>query len=92
VYDIFSATDEEFDLIFPAGQDVAFIDEIYQSGRADALDEAFTQIWRRRIRKIDVSGIHGVIFYELAEKKIYYPTRRDEEAINPDGTFLRSRA
>jgi hypothetical protein len=27
VYDIFAATDEEFSLIFPRGQDVAFIDE-----------------------------------------------------------------
>ena len=26
VYDIFSATEEEFALIFPPGQDVAFID------------------------------------------------------------------
>ncbi len=28
VYDIFAATEEEFDLIFPSGQDVAFIDEV----------------------------------------------------------------
>ena len=33
VYDIFSATDEEFALIFPNGQDIAFIDEVY--GRGD---------------------------------------------------------
>lgn len=70
VYDIFSATDEEFDLIFPSGQDVAFIDEIYQSGDPDELDEAFKRIWRRRIRKVDAQGIHGIIFYELEEKKI----------------------
>ncbi|MFM0616019.1 hypothetical protein PQR37_18285 [Paraburkholderia nemoris] len=92
VYDIFSATDEEFDLIFPSGQDVAFIDEIYQSGDPDELDEAFKRIWRRRIRKVDAQGIHGIIFYELEEKKNFYPTRKDEEAINPDGTFLRSQS
>lgn len=90
VYDIFSATDEEFDLIFPSGQDVAFIDEIYESGDSDELDEAFGRIWRRRTRKVDAQGIHGIIFYELEEKKNFYPTRKDEEAINPDGTFLRS--
>jgi hypothetical protein len=28
VYDIFAATDEEFALIFPPGEDVAFIDEL----------------------------------------------------------------
>jgi hypothetical protein len=92
VYDIFSATEEEFNLIFPSGHDVAFIDEIYQLGDPDELDEAFKRIWRRRIRKADAQGLHGIIFYELDEKKNFYPTRKDEEAINPDGTFLRSQS
>ena len=34
-------------------------------------------------------GIHGLLFYELDNKMQYYPTRKDEEAINPDGTLLR---
>jgi len=89
VYDIFSATDEEFALLFPEGKDIAFIDEIYTNGDAKLLDKIFTKIWRRRIRKIDAQGIHGIIFYELEEKKVYYPTRRDEDAINPDGSKLR---
>jgi hypothetical protein len=39
--------------------------------------------------KKDAMGIHGALFYELAEKYAYYPTRRDEEAVNPDGSRLR---
>ncbi len=35
VYDIFAATDEEFSLIFPAGTDVAFIDEVTSTLRRD---------------------------------------------------------
>ncbi|WP_374088812.1 hypothetical protein [Methylomicrobium lacus] len=89
VYDIFAATEEEFALIFPEGQDVAFIDEVITHGSERELDEAFTRIWKRRIPKRDAMGIHGILFYELAPKKQYYPTRRDEEAINPDGTRLR---
>jgi hypothetical protein len=89
VYDIFSATDEEFALIFPAGQDVAFIDEVMARGAEKRLDEVFTRIWQRRVPKRDAMGIHGLLFYELEHKKRYYPTRRDEEAINPDGTALR---
>jgi hypothetical protein len=89
VYDIFSVTDDEFDLIFPAGQDVAFIDEVYERGDDATLDAAFIQIWTRRIAKREVRGIHGILFYGLEEKKIYYPTRFDEEAINPDGGRLR---
>ena len=89
VYDIFAATEDEFALIFPSGQDIAFIDEVVARGDPAALDTAFSNIWRRRVPKINVSGIHGVLFYELEHKKVYYPTRRDEEAVNPDGTRLR---
>jgi hypothetical protein len=44
VYDIFSATDEEFALIFEAGTDVAFIDEVYDRGDSSSLDAAFNRI------------------------------------------------
>jgi hypothetical protein len=91
VYDIFAVTDAEFRLIFPAGTDVAFIDDVLRTnkGRKKPLAAAFNRIWKRRIPKRDVVGIHGTLFYELAHKKVYYASRRDEEAINPDGTRLR---
>jgi hypothetical protein len=89
VYDIFQATEEEFSLIFPSGEDVAFIDEVYQRGPGKELAVAFERIWKRRIRKRDAMGIHGLLFFELDVKMKYYPTRRDEEAINPNGSLLR---
>jgi len=89
VYDIFAATEEEFALVFPEGTDIAFIGEVYEKGDTDALDVAFTNIWKRPVRKSEVQGIHGILFYELDEKKVYYPTRRDAEAVNPDGSKLR---
>ena len=89
VYDIFAATDEEFALIFPSGRDIPFIDEVLARGNTPALDNALNNIWRRRIPKINVTGIHGLLFYENEHKKAYYPTRRDDEAINPNGTRLR---
>lgn len=52
VYDIFSATDEEFALIFPMGTDIAFIDEVYVREDAKLLDAAFANIWKRRIKKL----------------------------------------
>lgn len=89
VYDIFAATDEEFCLIFPPGQDIAFIEEVSAQGNKQALEAAFKNIWKRRIAKSNVQGIHGTLFYELSEKKVFYPTRRDEEAQNPNGSRLR---
>jgi hypothetical protein len=85
VYDIFAATDEEFSLIFPANQDVAFIDEVMSRGPEKDLNEAFARIWGRRVPKREAMGIHGLLFYELENKKQYYPTRNDEA----DGTRLR---
>lgn len=89
VYDIFSATEDEFFLIFPKGEDVAFIDEVYARESAEALDCTFANLWTRRVPKDQVQGIHGLLFYELDKKKPYYPTRKDEEAVNPDGSPLR---
>jgi hypothetical protein len=90
VYDIFAATEDEYSLIFPTGQDIAFIDEVIARGPEDALNAAFSSIWQRRVPKAKVVGIHGVLFYELEYKKKYYATRRDEEAANPDGSRLRA--
>jgi hypothetical protein len=75
--------------VFPTGTDVAFIDEVYASGDSEVLDQAFKNIWQRRVKKSEVNGIHGIVFYELERKKTYYPTRRDEEAVNVDGSRLR---
>ncbi len=89
VYDIFAATEDEFWTIFHSGQDVAFIEDVYAAGDASVLNAAFENIWKRRIAKASALGIHGTLFYELQEKKVYYPTLKDEEAINPDGSRLR---
>jgi hypothetical protein len=89
VYDIFCATEDEFSLIFPEGQDVAFIEEVMARGPSAELDSAFNNIWKRRLAKRDAMGIHGLLFYEMEHKKTYYPTRRDEEAVHPDGSRLR---
>ena len=46
------ATDEEFALIFPDGQDIAFIDEVYERGVDEAaLNSAFEALWMRRVVK-----------------------------------------
>ena len=86
VYDIFQASDEDFLQVFGKSADVAFAEDF--EGRED-LRPVFERLWKRRIPKLQVQGIHGIYFVGLEHKKVYYPTRRDEEAINPDGTQLR---
>ncbi|MBC7368843.1 MAG: hypothetical protein H7343_18865 [Undibacterium sp.] len=91
VFDIFAATEAEFKIIFGQGEDVAFIEDVIKKHRAEKrkLQAALARIWTRRIAKRDAMGVHDLLFYELLEKKVFYPTLRDEEAVNPDGTRLR---
>lgn len=89
VYDIFAATADQFALIFPAETDIAFIDEVYEHGNSELLDAAFNEIWKRPVKKPHANGIHGIIFYGLDHKKKYYPSRKDDEAVNPNGSLLR---
>lgn len=90
VYDIFSATDDEFALIFPPGTDIAFIDEVFAREDESRLLQAFNEIWKRRKPKKEALGIHGVLFYGNEDKKEFYPDRTDEGARNPDGSRLRA--
>ena len=91
VYDIFQATQQEFDVIFPNGTDIAFIDEVMATNEMAKADlvETLNRIWTRPITKKDANGIHGILFYELENKKQYYPERIDSLARNPNGTKLR---
>ena len=86
VYDIFAASDETFGLIFKEGTDIAFAEDLPNT---DAVRRATADLWRNRVPKARVNGIHGILFYQLCQKRQYYPTLRDEEATNPDGTRLR---
>ena len=51
--------------------------------------EALKRTWPNRIAKREAVGIHGIVFYQLYAKHKYYPTLRDEEAVNPGGSALR---
>lgn len=89
VYDIFAIDEEGFALIFPEGQDVAFIDEVEARHPFELLGPVFERLWRQRVPKREANGIHGLLFFELEEKKPFYPDRTDENAINPNGSRLR---
>ena len=89
VYDVFSVSDDDVALIFPGGTDIAFIEDVERRTDADAVFEALKRSWPHRIPKREAMGIHGIVFYALYVKRKYYPTLRDEEAVNPDGSRLR---
>jgi hypothetical protein len=88
-YAIYSVTDDEFALIFPAeGQNIEFIEDLVERLGEDMADRVFEHVWDRRVDKLDVVGIHGTLFYELLSKKEFYPTKNDRTMI---GSSFRSR-
>jgi hypothetical protein len=79
-YDIFAVTDDEYKILFPdPGQDIEFIEDAIDRAGECKLGAIMKNVWARRIKKTDVNGIHGTIFYELLWKKRYYPNKKDDD-------------
>ena len=90
VYDIFAFPDDVFALVFSAGTDIAFVEDLQKRADAERVFRGLESAWANRLPKEHVNGIHGTLFYGLAHKRKYYPTLRDAEASNPDGSHLRA--
>ncbi len=78
-YSIFSIDDADFCKIFPDDQDVEFSkDFIVRVGESES-QRIYKKLWENIINKKDVSGIHGTLFFNLDNRKVYYPTKRESE-------------
>lgn len=78
-YDIFSISDEGFLKIFPNGQDIEFSEDLFERLGDDAAGNLLDPVWKSRLDKKEVKGIHGTLFYGLQNKKQYYPNKRDDD-------------
>lgn len=80
-YDIFAASEDDFALIFPDGQDVEFIEDFFARVGKEIAGRVSERLWTARVDKKSAIGIHGTLFYQLRLKKKYYPTKREAEMI-----------
>jgi len=79
-YAIFSMSEDEFKIAFPGDrQNVEFIEDLVDRMGDDGVASLFKSVWRREVKKSDVIGIHGTIFFQLYWKKKFYPTKNDQE-------------
>lgn len=86
-YDIYSISDEGFLQVFPNGQDVEFSDDLYSRLGEEKANAVLAPVWKNRIDKKNVSGIHGTLFYQLEFKKRYYPNKRESDLDLPFRSF-----
>jgi hypothetical protein len=81
-YAIFAMTEDEFSVVFPGDrQNVEFIEDLVDRIGDDGVAALLKPVWRRKVEKADVIGIHGTIFYQLYWKKKFYPTKNDQEMV-----------
>lgn len=80
-YSIFGATKKEFELIFPDAQDIEFIEDFIERVGDSVAGKVTEAMWKRPVNKKNAQGIHGTLFYQLIEKKRYYPTKKESEMV-----------
>jgi hypothetical protein len=93
-YPIYSIEEEYFDLIFPNGQDIEFIEDFWARIKKTETkeerkrwDKVFEDMWKNRVDKKLVRGIHGTLFYGERDagttkgKRQFYPTKKEKEAV-----------
>jgi hypothetical protein len=83
-YSICLVDDADFALIFPeVGQDVEFVEDLVERVGKVMAGKIVRRSTTRRIHKQRAMGIDGTLFFELLEKKPYYPTKRDSDIADP---------
>jgi hypothetical protein len=90
-YDIYAVSDDVFGLIFPEkGQDIEFSEDAFARLGDDVATPLFASIWKGKISRRSVNGIHGTLFFGLAHKHEFYPSKRETDLDNlhfRDGRF-----
>jgi len=80
-YDIFSIEEPLFKVIFPAGKDIEFAEDFQKRVGGRKANEILSQLWKNKVDKKKVVGIHGTIFFQLQFKKDFYPTKKESEMV-----------
>ncbi|MEP6564384.1 MAG: hypothetical protein ABJB10_04550 [Mesorhizobium sp.] len=76
-YNIYAIPDEDFELIFPNGQDIEFIEDFVKRVGRKRAGIVIGTLNKGLKKKTEINGIHGTLFYELKQqKKRYYPNKK----------------
>lgn len=85
-YSIYEVIESDFRQLFEGDTDIEFIEEVAERLGEEQLTEISHRLWQRPVNKKSVCGIHGTLFYGLAEqKRRYYPTKKESEMVTMFG-------
>ena len=79
-YSVFQMTAEEFRQVFPApGQDLEFAEDLFDRLGDEAAEALLGSVWARPVRKADIVGLHGTLYYGFADRRHHYPESKCEQ-------------
>ena len=79
-YDLFEIDEDSFYIIFPVeGQDVEFADDFFARVGERRATDVLNELWKSRLNKKSVHGIHATLFFGLEKKKVFYPTKKESD-------------
>jgi len=84
-FSVYQISEECFHSIFPGErQNIEFIDDLILRLGEQRAGEILTPVWKNRVEKEDIIGLHGTLFFEMKFKKKYYPNKRESDLDDPD--------
>ncbi len=83
-FSIFQMTDEEFAQVFPGdGQDMEFVEDLCRHLGDDAVGKMLAPVCQRHVRKVDIHGLHGTLFYQFDKQRQFFPASKRERDWDP---------
>jgi hypothetical protein len=85
LFDIYQVDADDFFRLFPSNdQEIEFSEDFFER-EGDHAQEIWNRLWKQRLDKNKVVGIHATLFCGMLERKPYFPTKRwDESVVFPD--------
>jgi hypothetical protein len=84
-FSVYSVSEEIFSLVFlEPGQDVEFVEDLVKRLGERQAGELVMKATIRRSEKVTLNGLHGTLFFQLPERKKWYPNKRETDLDHPD--------
>lgn len=79
-FSIYQIDDFGFSQIFPEeGQDVEFVEDFFARVGEQRAAEILSLVWKRRMEKSEIMGLHGTLFYGLEDRRDMYPNKQESD-------------
>lgn len=83
-FSIFAMSDNDFDVLFPDGNDIEFVKDLQKRLGEKTATEILNRLWKHPLDKKSINGIHATIFFQQDFRKKFYPTKKEAEMVaNP---------